>query len=434
MAPLFHHFNRRPWDGLVKPITLAFFAILHQIKWVSQVEKARKLGAKTLIFLISNSISKNASRKRFTGTSPHSQKARIGLIFFPGSGVVTEKPDQDLFVVDTVGDAKSVRKFGEPKLRIDEILVPKSSIGAFTRAKSIKSGEIKKGLSRVELQKVKKVGEKLLNKNKQKTEKKPVDLWGDEEAVPVAPFKAPETLKQLPHVGTAAVDAPHPGISYNPVPEEHENVIKLAYEEEVQKLEHREKLKETVPRPDLILASQRVESVFTMDVDLPSSDDDEEEEAAAADENEVSADEQTKKKEPKRKTKAQRNRERRTKALQQEIERRKKQKQDLAALARLKELEAELEDAKKSKEGAKNDTKSAPKKLSKYEFQALPMTVQLSDELADSLRTLKPEGNLFKERFKTLQKRSMIETRIPVTKRRRYEVKEVEKHSYKKFQ
>lgn len=39
-------------------------------------------------------------------------------------------------------------------------------------------------------------------------------------------------------------------------------------------------------------------------------------------------------------------------------------------------------------------------KLSKYKFQTEPMEVQLTEELAGSLRQLKPEGSLVKDRFK----------------------------------
>ena len=44
-----------------------------------------------------------------------------------------------------------------------------------------------------------------------------------------------------------------------------------------------------------------------------------------------------------------------------------------------------------------------------------------------------PEGSVFKDRFHSLLKRNVIETRVPVTPSRRYAVKEYEKRSYKKF-
>ena len=39
-------------------------------------------------------------------------------------------------------------------------------------------------------------------------------------------------------------------------------------------------------------------------------------------------------------------------------------------------------------------------KLSKYKFEAEPLEVQLTEDLAGSLRQLKPEGSLVKDRFR----------------------------------
>ena len=61
------------------------------------------------------------------------------------------------------------------------------------------------------------------------------------------------------------------------------------------------------------------------------------------------------------------------------------------------------------------------------------MAIQLKEEMTDSLRRLKPEGNLFQDRFKSLEKRNLIEPRVPVRKRRRYKLKETESHDYKRF-
>lgn len=40
--------------------------------------------------------------------------------------------------------------------------------------------------------------------------------------------------------------------------------------------------------------------------------------------------------------------------------------------------------------------------------------VQLQDELSESLRLLKPEGNLLKDRFQSIVERNLIEPRVPV--------------------
>ncbi|RKO92902.1 hypothetical protein BDK51DRAFT_30163 [Blyttiomyces helicus] len=47
-----------------------------------------------------------------------------------------------------------------------------------------------------------------------------------------------------------------------------------------------------------------------------------------------------------------------------------------------------------------------------HAFKPQYMEVQLTEEIADSLRELRPEGNVFKDRFQSLQKRSLIEPRF----------------------
>ena len=40
--------------------------------------------------------------------------------------------------------------------------------------------------------------------------------------------------------------------------------------------------------------------------------------------------------------------------------------------------------------------------------------VQLGEDLSESLRALKVEGNLFRDRFGSLQQRGVVEPRVPV--------------------
>jgi nucleolar protein 53 len=61
-----------------------------------------------------------------------------------------------------------------------------------------------------------------------------------------------------------------------------------------------------------------------------------------------------------------------------------------------------------------------------------PLEVQLSDELAESLRLLKPEGNLFRDRYRSMVERGLVEGRFaPNMRGRKYPVKYVEKYDYK---
>ena len=63
----------------------------------------------------------------------------------------------------------------------------------------------------------------------------------------------------------------------------------------------------------------------------------------------------------------------------------------------------------------------------------MDIEVKLSDEVPNTLRELKPEGNLIKDRFKSFQARNLVETRVVVKVKRKYKLKEVESHDYKRF-
>jgi nucleolar protein 53 len=59
--------------------------------------------------------------------------------------------------------------------------------------------------------------------------------------------------------------------------------------------------------------------------------------------------------------------------------------------------------------------------------------LQLPDELADSLRTLRPEGNLLYDRFRSLRERGIVEARNPITNVKKAKKTSTEKWSYKDF-
>jgi len=57
----------------------------------------------------------------------------------------------------------------------------------------------------------------------------------------------------------------------------------------------------------------------------------------------------------------------------------------------------------------------------------------LPDELQDSLRLLKPEGNLLDDRFRTLIVQGKLEARKPVLQPKKPKRKSTEKWAYKDF-
>ncbi|KAJ3130497.1 Glioma tumor suppressor candidate region protein 2 [Nowakowskiella sp. JEL0407] len=119
----------------------------------------------------------------------------------------------------------------------------------------------------------------------------------------------------------------------------------------------------------------------------------------------------------KRKTTAQRNREAKIKKQLAMEEKQREQKKLRKELNRIAELKKEIEkDPKKSETEEKKDDGDVlppPKRLGPHVFKKPAMTIQLTDELSDSLRRLKPEGSIIKDRFTSLQERAMIEPRVP---------------------
>ena len=57
----------------------------------------------------------------------------------------------------------------------------------------------------------------------------------------------------------------------------------------------------------------------------------------------------------------------------------------------------------------------------------------LPDELQESLRLLKPEGNLLKDRFRNILVRGLMETRRPIHQPKKARRTYTEKWSYKDF-
>jgi len=73
-------------------------------------------------------------------------------------------------------------------------------------------------------------------------------------------------------------------------------------------------------------------------------------------------------------------------------------------------------------------------RVGKYRVPEGRVDFQLGEELTETLRELKPQGNLFRDRFLSLQQRALVEPRVPVLpKHRKTKTKEYEKHAWKRF-
>lgn len=329
-----------------------------------------------------------------------------------------------LFEVDVQGDAESLTKEmkKEKQLKSLEILNARSAIPG------LKAAHKKKDKPKVKAKKIHDLlrlsGRTGENPNRVIIEQDGIvrvgisDPWADE--VTMAPVKRPATLfrkPEAPEPDAVAVEIPAAGKSYNPDLDDWKKLISAEHQK-LEKLEaERVKAEEEKERIEAILAA--AEEVQDEEVE-------ESEEEIADPDMRISVGESVKNK---KKTKQQRNRMRRHKEKMQMQDRLKQLRQQLTKIeqaVRDSEKAVEQPVSRKAKKA-----RTLKKAHSRYSVMEPELEVKLSDEMEDSLRRLRPEGNLAKDRFRSLQARGLIEARVPVAKKRRYAKKVTEKWSYK---
>ena len=396
---------------------------------------------------------------------------------------MTEKPSDELFTIDTTGNEevrKSIAKKHKP-LKSDEILAQRSMIPALDGRKrgnpNVTDGVIEPKtkkpksdwVSRKEYQRLKQVAKDAKPLGK-KTENEFYDPWAEDAEPTITyddprfdflqkpkPKTEPVTLKHAP-ISLAAngkpipsVKMPHAGTSYNPVFEEWDHLLEThgakAVEAEKKRLE--EEAKETEKQ-------RLIEEARNDDGEVKSDD----ESAWEGFESEYEKPEWLNKKRPERKTKVQRNKIKRRKEAERkakweaQMQKREAQAEHIAKITEQleqKELEHENQsDADDSEDG--DDTALRRKTfggkkayvLSRFTMRRLqlinyisvpeqPLELVLPDELQDSLRLLKPEGNLLDDRFRTLIVQGKLESRTPITQARKAKRKITEKWTAKDF-
>jgi len=148
-------------------------------------------------------------------------------------------------------------------------------------------------------------------------------------------------------------------------------------------------------------------------------------------------------KRPERKTQAQRNRIKRRK----EEERRakmaadiKKKNEQASQIKKIAKAVAAREHSRalllatnddSSSEG--DDLELRRRKLGKIMLPEKDLELVLPDELQESLRLLKPEGNLLKDRYRSLLVRGKVESRRPISFAKKAKRKATEKWTHKDF-
>ncbi|XP_053124577.1 ribosome biogenesis protein NOP53 isoform X2 [Hemicordylus capensis] len=401
-------------------------------------------------------------------------------------GPVSEKPDETLFFVDTGSEEKDQKQnHGKEKpLKIDLILQSDSKIPA---PKDILSYQVPNGKK---LKRKRRLWEKLEEKGvlprkerllQERLKKAPAatdscmevgsgtnpsrgfyDIWSDSNPLDKAlagkdiwfleqtkkqPVKRPERLKKAPSQ-LPAVEVISPGGSYNPSFQAHQALLFKAHEIELKRQKAEEKLERQLNFPTVAEAPTQ-ETVFREQceglLEEESSDEEGQESPLKPQEEEPQTDAGSALSLPRRgagekKTERQRKKEKAAKrlkarALGEKAARLRQQKlfQLRSIRLQVKQREAELLRRKRARQAKREAEANKPKRLGRLKYEDPDVDVQLSTELAESLRTLKPEGSILKDRFKSLQKRNLIEPRERAKFKRKYRLKYVEKRAFREI-
>ncbi|KAL4434252.1 hypothetical protein ABPG75_000693 [Micractinium tetrahymenae] len=216
-----------------------------------------------------------------------------------------------------------------------------------------------------------------------------------------------------------AVEIDPAGCSYNPDCEQHQEAVAVAVAAETRKLLDKE-LQPVAPPKTVDYQPETDELALLQTLEGAAGEDEGEgDEAAGEEEDEGGVEAARRKQEAARKTRKDRNRELRRREAEEALAEQRKLKAQRHELSNLKHLQQEVAEEEAAKEAARlrrqldkaERLAAEPPKLSKHKFQPMPLQVLTSDELQGSLRRLKPTAMLAKDRFKSLQKRALIEPR-----------------------
>uniref|UniRef100_G3SBE5 Ribosome biogenesis protein NOP53 n=1 Tax=Gorilla gorilla gorilla TaxID=9595 RepID=G3SBE5_GORGO len=384
-------------------------------------------------------------------------------------GLLREALNEKLFFVDTGSKEKGLRR--EPKCRrshyTSKVPAPKDVLAhQVPKAKKLRRKEqLRENLAKQgELpREVRRAQAWLLNPptagakpGPQDTVERPFyDLWASDNPLDRPLFGQDEFfleqtkkkgVKRPPRLHTKpsqapAVEVTPAGASYNPYFEDHQSLLSAAHEVELQRQNEAEKLERQLALPATEQAATQ-ESTFQGLLEESEGEGEpgqgEGPEAGDAEVCPMPARLAATEKE----TEQQRRREKAARRLRVQqaalrAARLRHRHQEVFLLRGIKAQVAlrlaELARRRRQRQAWRKAEADKPRRLGRLKYQAPDIDVQLSSQLTDSLRTLKPEGNILRDRFKSFQRRNMIEPRERAKFKPRYKVKLGEKRAFREI-
>lgn len=124
--------------------------------------------------------------------------------------------------------------------------------------------------------------------------------------------------------------------------------------------------------------------------------------------------------------------------LQKQLSKAKLEKKKISDIYKIKKFNKAIEKQQKKEQLLKEKREKKkkyqmlePKTLSRHKFAKPELEFHLGNEISGNLKNIKPEGNLLKDRFKSLQKRNILEPTLKQPPKKKPKYKKYERASHK---
>lgn len=385
--------------------------------------------------------------------------------------MIAEKDSSELFTLDLAGDKGIVTKHlkGKKPLKSDEIINQRSAIAAISMRKR-PGDKITDGIADEKRQRISYISHKELARLRQIADGRTTqtvevrealhDPWDEPKEATLQSMgpkysfldkptvaKPPKTLKHKPVSLLAngktvpAIIKPLGGYSYNPMATDYQERFVSEHDREAAAEQKRLEAVEA----ERVKAEARAKSAAEAEAAEARGDLSEWEEDSAWEGFESGAeDTKLKAKRPERKSQVQRNKIKRRKEEERkakmaaDIRKKEEQAKEIkkiakAVAAREAERSASLLAGEVDSESseAEDDLELRRRQLGKIKLPERDLELVLPSELQESLRLLKPEGNVLKDRYRSLLVRGKMESRRKIAFHKQKKVKATEKWSSK---
>ena len=240
-------------------------------------------------------------------------------------------------------------------------------------------------------------------------------------------------------------EPPHPGISYNPSLQDHQDLISKVVDKEEKIIKEEKHLKRVTTLMFSKVTPEERDRQHLKEMSAGMDDEEEQENNDKKDEGTNGIDDGdapystiNPPVENKKKTKVARNKELKQKELQKKLAEKKALKKQIADINRIKSLKAEvlaeeeeLNEMKKKRKKTALKKKFEPKRLGRLKYVEPDQDLTMPDDLSGNVRNIKQESSLLVDRFKNFQKRNILPVSVATGKQKAPKVKRFPRSSHK---